>query len=127
MSDRRARRGVALAGALGILMILGLLMAGAVAASTRARGAARLADGEIALAAAADDVAYGLLDGARGAELADLPLGRATTFELSDSAARGVTARVSATRLPANLLWIVADAVTEPSVGGSAGAAAAAE
>jgi len=96
-------------------MVLGLLMAGAVAASTRARRAARVADGEAGLSAAADDAAYGVLQGAAGAELADLPLGRATLYDISDSAARGVDARVAVTRLPANLLWIVADAVTTPA------------
>lgn len=106
---------MALAGALGILMVLGLLMAGAVAASTRARRTSRLADGEAGLAAAADDAAYGVLQSARRGELADLPLGRATIYDISDPAARGVAARVAVTRLPANLLWIVADAIDTPS------------
>lgn len=110
---------MALAGALGILMVMGLLMAGAVAASTRARRTARLADGEAGLAAAADDAAYGVLQGGQGGqggELADLPLGSATTYDISDPAARGVGARVAVTRLPGNLLWIVADAITTPTL-----------
>jgi hypothetical protein len=106
---------MALAAALGILMVLGLLMAGAVAASVRAHRSARLADGEIALAASADDAVYGVLEDGNGAELADLPLGLAATSDISDPAAHGISARVAVTRLPANLLWIVADAVTVPS------------
>lgn len=105
---------MALASALGILMVLGLLMAGAVAASTRARRTARVADDEAGLSAAADDAAYGVLQGSTGGELADLPLGRATIYDISDPAARGVAARVAVTHLPADLLWIVADAIATP-------------
>lgn len=115
MGDARSRSGFALAATLGVLSVLGLMMAGAFAASLRARHSARLAGGEITLSAAADHVVYGALEPSGGTPLADLPLGAATIHDGADPELPDDSARVAVTRLPGNLLWIVADVLPRAS------------
>lgn len=105
------RSGVALISALGVLTLLALLLAGAIASATAAQRASQLSNADAQLGAAADFALTSVLSTARERELDTLPLGRAQSFAIVvPSNGTPINATVSATRLPDNLLWLVADA-----------------
>jgi hypothetical protein len=103
----RARRGIALFGALALLALLGLLVAGAFAASLLDRRAARLTDGDAALTTRADDALQAALSQWIPHRLADLRTGesRGIPIDTFDAAWRS---SVSATALRDGVLWMVA-------------------
>ncbi len=102
------RHGIALLSALSLLTLLGLLIAGAVASVTVAHRATRVALLDGSLSADADYALMSVLGESATYGLADLPLGQARTFDVPPGAGIGVLTSVSATRLPAGLLWLVA-------------------
>jgi hypothetical protein len=104
-----ARRGVALLAALAVLGLVGLLVAGGFAAATIAARSSDVARVDALLTASAD-FALNTVLGAPSA-LVDLPLGVATPITVP-SPDSSVAIVASATRLPAGVLWIVADART---------------
>jgi hypothetical protein len=105
-----ARSGLALFAALSLLVLLGILTAGAFAATTLAQRAARLGQSDEALAAAADYAATTILGATDSLGLAGLPLGVTRSFDVPPPQADLVTTTVEVTRLPHQLLWLVAEA-----------------
>jgi hypothetical protein len=105
----RARNGIALVAALGLMTLLGLMVAGAFAASLLAEQSSRLTQSDAVLAAGADYALTTILGDPRGYGLADLPLGQPRSFDVVVRDAPGVGATVVVTRLPAGILWLVAD------------------
>src|SRR5215208_5858250 len=103
------RRGIALVIALALLTLLGLLIAGAFASSTLGERSSRLTQSDAQLAASGDYAINTVLGDPRSYGLADLPFGEARTFDVSIPNASGIRAVVSATRLRAGILWLVAD------------------
>jgi hypothetical protein len=101
---------VALVAALGLIALLGILIAGALSSSIIARRAVWLSQSEATLSAAADEALGSALARWQESLLPDLPLGRATSIAPSNSASARVQVSVSATRLPDDVLWLVADA-----------------
>jgi len=106
----RARRGIALVAALGLMMLLGLMIAGAFAASQLGEQSARLTQSDAILGASADYAITTILGDAQTLHLADLPLGQARSFDVAIPDAPSVRATVDVTRVPAGVLWLVADA-----------------
>ena len=106
------RSGVALAAALGLLALLGILIAGAVASSTAARRAVWLAQSDAVLAASADYALGSVLVSWQESLLFDLPLGVPRTVESTIAQSVPVHVGVTTTRLPDDVLWIVGDAWT---------------
>jgi hypothetical protein len=106
------RSGVALAAALGLLALLGILIAGAVASSTAARRAVWLAQSDAVLAASADYALGSVLASWQESLLFDLPLGVPRTVESTIAQTVPVHVGVTTTRLPDDVLWIVGDAWT---------------
>ena len=104
------RRGVALVAALGLMALLGILIVGALASSIAARRATWLSQSDAVLSASADDALGGALEQWQEFLLADLPLGAARTFEVGAAAGAPLRASVVVTRLPHDVLWMVADA-----------------
>ncbi len=109
----RARPGLALFAALTLMAILGILIAGAVAAVRTAERSGRLAESDARMESSADYALGELLTAPDRYGLADLPLGAGRTFALvgaGDGGSSGpvVSVSVSATRLPANVLWLAA-------------------
>ena len=104
------RRGVALAAALGLMALLGLLIAGALASSIAARRATWLSQSDALLSASADDALGAALEQWQEFLLADLPLGAPRAFDVAAAPGAPVQASVVVTRLPHDLLWMVADA-----------------
>lgn len=91
-------------------MLLGILIAGALAASTAARRATWLSQSDAVVSASADDALGTALANWQEFLLPDLQLGVARTFEVTIEQGMPVHASVVATRLPDDLLWLVADA-----------------
>lgn len=106
----RARRGIALVAALGLMTLLGLMIAGAFAASQLGERSTRLTQSDALLSASADYAITTILGDAQIYRLADLPLGQARSFDVDVPDAPSVSAIVDVTRLPAGVLWLVADA-----------------
>jgi hypothetical protein len=104
------RRGIALVAALGLMTLLGLMIAGAFAASQLGERSARLTQSDAALGASADYAITTILGDAQNRGLADFPLGQARSFDVAIPDAPSVRATVDVTRLPAGVLWLVADA-----------------
>lgn len=98
--------------ALGLVALLGVLIAGALASSIAARRATWLSQSDAALAASADYALGATLATWQESLLADLPLGVPRAFESTVAQSAAVHATVVATRLPDDLLWLVADART---------------
>jgi hypothetical protein len=102
----RSRSGFALYAALALMTVLGLFIAGAIAALETAQRSARLARADALLDADADYALGALLEDPAGYALADLPLARARTFSISST--DGANTEVGVTRLPGGVLWLVA-------------------
>jgi hypothetical protein len=96
------RRGIALVGALALMTMLGLLVVGAVAATSIAQRVESLAASGPQYAAAADYAVASALD-QPPASLADLPFGQTAVWATGD-------ATVAATRLAGGMIWLVAEA-----------------
>lgn len=112
-----ARSGVALLAALALLALVALLVGGGVAATTLARRSVTLTQTDARLTAAADDALGSVLAAPAAYALADLPLGIAHTVAVAASDPH-LTVAVQVTRLPAGLLWLVADVSTNDAVRG---------
>jgi hypothetical protein len=106
----RARNGIALVAALGLMTLLGLMAAGAFAASFLGERSSRLAQSDAVLGAAADYAITTVLGDPRGNRLADLPFGQPRSFDVAVPDAASVRATVVVTRLAAGVLWLVVDA-----------------
>jgi hypothetical protein len=106
----RARPGIALVAALGLMTLIGLMIAGAFAASMLGEQSSRLTKSDAMLATSADYAVATILGDPRGYGLADLPLGQPRSFDVTNPDAPTVRATVSVTRLPAAVLWFVVDA-----------------
>ena len=104
------RRGVAFIAALGLLMLLGVLVAGVAASSRVAQRVTRLSHTDAILAASADYALNTLLSRWKEFLLADLPLGVATPFESIVPQTVPVQVHATATRLADGVLWLTADA-----------------
>lgn len=116
MTIARARSGLALFGALALMAILGILIAGAVAAVRTAERSAQFAESDARLESTADYAIGELLTAPARYGLPDLPLGVARTFAVAVEGGgtnRGAVS-VSATRLPASVLWVAASAANAP-------------
>jgi hypothetical protein len=103
-----ARRGIALVAALGVMTLLGLMVAGAFAASLLSERSTRLTFSDASLSASADYAITTVLADPAGYGLADLPFGQARSFDVVVPG--DASATVSVTRLPTSVLWLVADA-----------------
>ncbi len=105
-----ARPGVALITTLGMTMLLGLLIAGAVAANTLAHRATAAQLDQAPLVAALDVAAAQALAAADSLHLAELEPGSSSAFDIvvSSSAHTRVSATVTAIGL--GILWIALDA-----------------
>jgi hypothetical protein len=110
MRSARLRRGVALFAALALMSVIALLVAGATATTRSSQRASRLATTDATLTAAADYALSDVLSNAPGLALSDLPLGVPNVFDTTIPGAADVHVTVSVTRLPAGVLWMVADA-----------------
>ena len=106
------RRGVALAAALGLMALLGILIAGALASSTAARRAVWLSQSDAVLSASADYALGSLLASWQESLLFDLPLGAPRSLESIVAQTVPVHVALTVTRLPDDVLWLVADART---------------
>jgi hypothetical protein len=106
----RARHGIALVAALGLMTLIGLMVAGAFAASMLGEKSSRLTQSDALLATTADYAIATILGDPRGYGLADLSLGQSRSFDVTNPDAVSVRAHVSVTRLPAAILWFVVDA-----------------
>lgn len=104
------RRGVAFVAALGLLMLLGVLVAGVAASSRVGQRVTRLSHTDAILAASADYALNTLLSRWKESLLADLPLGVATPFESIVPQSVPVQVHATATRLADGVLWLTADA-----------------
>ena len=104
------RRGVAFVAALGLLMLLGVLVAGVAASSRVGQRVTRLSHADAILAASADYALNTLLSRWKESLLADLPLGVATPFESVVPQSVPVRVHATATRLADGVLWLTADA-----------------
>lgn len=104
------RSGVALAAALGLIALLGILIAGALSSSMIARRTVWSSQSDALLSASADAGIGETLARWQEYLLSDLPLGAPMPFELAESPSVAVRVSISATRLPDNVLWLVADA-----------------
>jgi hypothetical protein len=109
VSSRRSRRrrGVALVSALALLAFLGLLLVGAVASATMAQHALHASLSDAPLLGAADYAVGEVLADPQRFALADLDLQRPRSFDIPIPGASAITARVTATRLPTGLYWLV--------------------
>lgn len=92
------------------MTLLGLMVAGAFAASLLGERSSRLAQSDALLGASADYAITTVLGDPRGYGLADLSMGQGRSFDVSIPDAASVRASVSVTRLPAGVLWLVVDA-----------------
>src|SRR4051812_2242025 len=116
MCNARRRHGIALFAAVGIMTIVALLVAGAVASARLAQHSWSLEHADLLLDTEADRALGSVLSDARDRGLDSLPLDVATNALHSvDGAA---VTDVSATRLPNGLLWLVADARLQPDGAG---------
>lgn len=112
----RRRRGVALFAALSLLALLGLLVAGGFATSLLDRRSASVARTDAELTTTADFALQTVLGDWEARRLADLRIGetRSTAVDVGSDVTR---ATVSATALPAGLLWLLADVASDRSEG----------
>jgi hypothetical protein len=92
------------------MTLLGLMVAGAFAASLLGEQSSRLTQSDAVLDAAADYAITTVLGDPRGHGLADLPFGQALSFDVTVPDAASARATVVVTRLPNGVLWLVADA-----------------
>jgi hypothetical protein len=101
------RLGVALFGALSLLTLLGLLVAGAFASTLLDRRSARFVHTDAELSAAADYALHAALGEWDVGGFADIPLGetRSTSSVIPDNSMK---ATVTATSLPNGALWLAA-------------------
>ena len=97
-----SRRGMALVAALALMTMLGLLVVGAVAATSMAQRVEHLATAAPHYAADADYALTSVLD-APAVALSDLPFGQTTTWVNG-------TATIAATRIGGGVVWLVAEA-----------------
>jgi len=102
------RRGVALFAALSLTMIVGLLIAGAVATTRLMQRESHTEQADAELSMDVDDALGVVLSTLHARNLDDTPLGKPTTLSVPSASGTGV-ASVSVTRLPLGLLWMVAD------------------
>jgi hypothetical protein len=116
MSVYWSRRGVALIAALSLLAMLGLIIIGAVAASSMSAHAIHLSLADGGLLGAADHAAGEVLADPLGFGLPDLPLQRTHMFDVP-SPALGLATKASATRLPLGSYWVVGEAVADAGTG----------
>jgi hypothetical protein len=110
MTSARTPRGVALFAALALMSVIALLVAGAAASTRSSQRASRLAHTDALLTTAVDYALATTLGDASGLALADLPLGTPRLFDTPIPSAADVHVVVAVTRLPAGVLWMVADA-----------------
>src|SRR4051795_1287625 len=96
----RARRGIALLAALGVMAVIALLVAGAAAASNLSQRTAHLARTDISLTTAADLALATVLGDWQHLALADLALGTTTSFDVPIPGSAEVHVAVAVTRLP---------------------------
>jgi hypothetical protein len=108
MTSSRSPRGVALFAALALMSVIALLVAGAVASTRASQRASRLARTDALLTTAAD---YAGMFSVTSETTADLPLGAPTVLDAPIPGAPDLNVSVSVTRLPAGVLWMVADAL----------------
>ncbi len=109
-SSTPSRRGIALVTALGMTTLLGLLIAGAVAASTLAHRTATAQLDRAPLVAALDVAAVQTLAIADGLQLAALMPGSSTTFVVAPPRSGRARASASVTAIGQGILWIALDA-----------------
>jgi len=105
----KRRRGVALVAALGLMTLLGLIIAGAFAASFSSERSSRLLHTDAQLSAAADYAIHTILGDPRGFRLGEISLGHAQVYGVAVPGTAGIRASVAVTRLPYGVLWMVAD------------------
>jgi hypothetical protein len=96
------RRGIALFAALSTMAVIALLVSGMMATSTLARRSSTLTDIDAELSAATDFAIVAALDSVPG----NLPFGVPRAVDVVQSR---VTTTVSMTRLPHDVLWLVAE------------------
>jgi len=111
MTSTHPPRGVALFAALALMSLVALLVAGATASIRASQRASRLAQTDVSLTTAADYALANVLADARALGLADAPLGTPIVFDVPIPGAPDVQVSVAVTRLPAGVLWMVADAL----------------
>ena len=105
----KGRRGVALVAALGLMTLLGLIIAGAFAASFSSERSSRLLYADAQLSAAADYAIHTILGDPRGFRLGEISLGHAQAYVVAIPGPAGIRTSVAVTRLPYGVLWMVAD------------------
>jgi hypothetical protein len=105
----QSRPGIALVTALGLMTLLGIMIAGAFAASLSSERASRLVYTDAQLSADADFAINTVLADPRGFRLAELPLGRTQSYVVALPNSANIQASVAATRLGRGVLWLVAD------------------
>jgi hypothetical protein len=113
----RRRRGVALFAALSLLALLGLLVAGGFATSLLDRQSAGVGRADAELSTAADYAVHTVLAGWETYGLADLRVGETRSAAINGGNVE-THASVSATALPAGVLWLLAS-VTRDGVEGA--------
>jgi hypothetical protein len=106
----RPRRGVALVGALAIAGVIALLIGGALAVVAAAQRSSVAGREDAELAASADAAAHSVLSRMNDSTLASLAFGRASEWPVATRSSLPIAARVSATRLADDVLWIVGSA-----------------
>jgi hypothetical protein len=94
------------------MTLLGLIIAGAFAASLSSERSSRLLYTDAHLAAAADYAMYTILADPRGFRLGEISLGHAQVYAIAVPGAADIRASVAVTRLPYGVLWMVADVST---------------
>ena len=104
------RPGIALVAALSLIALLGLLIAGAVAATVAAQRSASASWLDAPLSAASDDALGQMLADPDARDLANLPASTPATFTFDAVGPPAVRTTVTATRLPGDVVWLVADA-----------------
>jgi hypothetical protein len=117
MTTMRDRRGIALVAALLLISFIALLIAGSLSATTIADRATALAQIDARLMSAADFLLHSAIASPDTYGLPRLPLG-ATRPLIVAAPDPLIDARVSATRLPDGVVWLVAD-VAVPQVDGA--------
>jgi hypothetical protein len=103
-----SRRGIALFAALALMVVIGLLAGGAVAASSLSQRSLRMARIDAIMTANANYGLSTILSAPDAYGLADLPLGKIRRIAIATTDATAESVSVSATRLAGNLLWLVA-------------------
>ncbi len=106
---KTSRAGIALIGALSLMTLLGLMIVGAVAATTIAQRTERLSWSSAPLAAAADFALASVVGNPAMYGVADLPFGE-TRLVVPQSAGAAGAVSVAATRLRGGIIWLVAEA-----------------